>query len=243
MSTDGLSEIVDLRRMPPASAHGRALHAVHDMRPGREVILLTDEDPRLLLSQLQHDLRHRLAMQVMPHAGGWRVSVQSREHTRPETLFDVLSRDHERLDRLFVRAHGEVQAQRLPTARVLLGDVTTGLRRHIQIENEILAPRFELPRDRFGSDPLSVMLREHEDIVQQLIIIEELLTSTDVDAAELDTWLGLLSATLSKHEGREETRLFPLWDAQLARYPDAAKLLGEVQARLAPDPRKDTTPQ
>lgn len=233
MSSEHTDRVVDLRELAgDAGIHGWALHAVHDLRPGHPVTLITADDPRLLVSQLQHDLRHRIATEITQASGEWRVYVRSRDETEPQTLFDILARDHERLDRLFVQAHTEVQVGRLATGRALLIDFFAGLRRHIAVENELLVPRFALARDSLSSDPTSVMLREHDDILQQTVIIEDLFANDELDASEIVIWLGLLEASLSKHEGREETRLFPLWDARLLQQPDAADIRHLVRARL-----------
>jgi uncharacterized protein (DUF2249 family) len=235
-------QVIDLHTLPPGMrAHTYAYYALRELRPGEEALMLCPEDPQLLLSQLQLDLRHRLATQIVADEAGWQVLVRHREDTEADSLFDILSRDHERLDRLFVRTMEAVAAGRIAEAKSVVGDFLDGLRRHIDVENDVLAPRFALPRDPAGSDPTSIMLREHDDILRQAVIIEELFAGPDPDATEIDTWCGILAATLSKHEGREEMRLFPQWDAHLVKQPEAPRVLAEVRALIAGQPARRAT--
>ncbi len=227
-------QVLDLRHLPPGRpAHTEAFYALKELPSGAQLMLITAEDPQLLVAQLQLQLRNRLAATVERAGADWHVHLRRREETAAVNLMDLLSRDHERLDRLFSDAIVHVGAGRVEAALPALREFLTGLRRHIHLENEFLAPRFPLPRDPHGSDPTSTMLREHDDILRQAQIIEELLNAPEVDIGEADTWFGLLAATLSKHEGREETRLFPMWDALLNREGETAAVLARAQQILA----------
>lgn len=227
-------QVLDLRDLPPGRlAHTEAFYALRELPQAAQLVLVTAEDPQLLIAQLQLQLRNRLAATVERASESWRVHLRRREETAAVNLMDLLSRDHERLDRLFSQAIVQVGAGQTQAAMPVLREFLLGLRRHIQLENEFLAPRFPLPRDPHGSDPTSTMLREHDDILRQAQIIEELLTGPEVDIGEADTWFGLLAATLSKHEGREETRLFPMWDALLTREGATAAVLARAQRILA----------
>lgn len=227
-------QVLDLRALPPGRpAHTEAFYALKELPLGAQLVLVTAEDPQLLVAQLQLQLRNRLAATVERVGADWHVHLRRREETAAVNLMDLLSRDHERLDRLFSDAIVRVGAGNVDSAVPMLREFLLGLRRHIQLENEFLAPRFPLPRDPHGGDPTSTMLREHDDILRQAQIIEDLLNAPEVDVGEADTWFGLLAATLSKHEGREETRLFPVWDALLARAGETAAVLARAQQILA----------
>jgi uncharacterized protein (DUF2249 family) len=235
-------QVLDLRHLPPGRpAHTEAFYALKELPQGAQLMLITAEDPQLLVAQLQLQLRNRLAATVEQAGAEWHVHLRRREETAAVNLMDLLSRDHERLDRLFSDAIVQVGAGRVETAVPVLREFLVGLRRHIHVENEFLAPRFPLPRDPHGSDPTSTMLREHDDILRQAQIIEDLLNAPEVDIGEADTWFGLLAATLSKHEGREETRLFPIWDALLRREGETAAVLARAQQILAGDTDTSST--
>lgn len=67
------------------------------------------------------------------------------------------------------------------------------------------------------------MLREHDDILSQLAIVESALDESAPDAGEAAIYARLLSGTLAKHEYREENNLFPQWRAVLKTAPEAER--------------------
>ncbi len=226
---------LDLRSSPAGmQVHTYAFYALRDLEPGAEVVLISAEDPALLLKQLQLQLRNRLWWQCVREQQVWRVSIRRREDTEASTLQDLLSRDHERLDALLVRALAQLRACSASAATPEVMEFLQELRRHIEVENGLLAPAFPTLYGPEEDNPVATMLREHEDIVKQTKIIEELFHEAAPDPAEAEIWFGLLAAALSKHEYREETRLFPLWDTLLSRNPDADTLIQQVRAGLAP---------
>ena len=235
---------LDLRSTPPGMpAHTYAFYALRDLEPGTEMVLISAEDPALLLKQLQLQLRNRLCWQCVREQQVWRVSIRRREDTEASTLQDILSRDHERLDALLVGTLTRLRARGPIAATPEVMEFLEGLRRHIAVENNLLAPAFPSLYGPEEDNPVATMLREHEDIAKQTIMIEELFRETDPDPVEAEIWFGLLAAALSKHEYREETRLFPLWDTLLRRYADAGALIQQVRAGLVPQPGSDSATQ
>ncbi len=85
-----------------------------------------------------------------------------------------------------------------------------------------------------GFEPLDTMLREHEDLLAQLAVVEAAL---DDEPWELESYVAMLSGTLAKHEHREETGLFPVWDLRLAAL-DAASRAALEHAISARAPRR-----
>ena len=228
---------LDLRSAPPGMPwHTYAFYALRDLEPGMEMVLISAEDPALLLKQLQLQLRNRLWWQCVREQQVWRVSIRRREDTEASTLQDILSRDHERLDVLLVRALMRLRARGASAATPEVMEFLEGLRHHIAVENNLLAPAFPSLYGPEEDNPVTTMLREHEDIAKQTLVIGELFREADPDPVEAEIWFGLLAAALSKHEHREETRLFPLWDTLLSRNGDAATLIQRVRAGLVPQP-------
>ena len=226
-------EMIDLRDASAGPDHTRAFYALRELHRGQVVDLLIAEPPETLMRSLSQQLRYRIHWEtVAAGADYWRVRVRHRDDVEPAGVMDVLMRDHERLDRLFAQALQHVNANAVDSARPLLEDYGLSLRRHIHVENDILAPGLPVPRDGTGTDPVSVMLREHDSILEQLHIIGSLLEDPAFDAGTLAAFMALLSATLAKHEAREEQNLFPLWDT-LYRHSGAPGLLARVKAVLA----------
>ncbi|MEW6613796.1 MAG: hemerythrin domain-containing protein [Pseudomonadota bacterium] len=222
----------DLRGQDPVAVRSQAFALARDLHPGQTAGLLVAEEPTLLMQSVNLQVRHRLHWEAEPMAaGGWRVELRHRDDVEPGTLMELLGRDHERLDRLFAEALHRVNANDVPTAAPLLGSYTLGLRRHVHVENLILAPAFEVPRE-----PVTVMLEEHERIVEQLDILASFFEDGLPAAGEVAPFFALLSGSLAKHEAREEQNLFPLWDAALKRRhaeAEQAALLERVKGILA----------
>ncbi len=246
MSGDGTSDrgfeipkktnVVDLRVRPAGvPAHTYAFHALKSLGPGEEVLLISSENPQLVMVQVQHQLRHRLSWAILERGDPfWSVRVRNREESEPEALLDILSRDHVRLDKLLVRATERLRQDgraAVPAVREFM----QSLRRHIRVENDVIAPLMPSGLDADSESPVTTMRREHEDILKQAEIIEEIMSRASPDPLEAETWFSLLSATLAKHEHREETRLLPLWDAHLRKLDDTVGLIERVKQELAPD--------
>ena len=121
------------------------------------------------------------------------------------------------LDEGLGKALRRLNAGEIPAARALIEELATGLRRHIRDENDVLAPALG-PAEAF--EPLEIMLREHEELLGQLAVLEGAL---DGEAWELESYAAMLSGTLAKHEHREETGLFPRWRAALAALDEPAR--------------------
>lgn len=227
---------IDLRERGALPAHTYAFYQLRELRPGQAAEVVLDEAPELLMDTVSLNLRHRIHWE--PVAAGpplWRVRVAPREAVAAVTLTDLLQRDHERVDRLFAGILHKVNQGQLQAAGEDLRLFGTGLRRHIHAENDLLVPAFVAPRDPLGADPTSIMLREHEEILQQLGLIELGFEAARPDPGEIAPFCAMLSGQLAKHEGREEQNLFPLWARALrqARVENAERdLVARVQAIL-----------
>jgi hypothetical protein len=227
--------IIDLRGEPSGRVQTAAFYAVRDLGPDEAVSLLTAADPALMMASLNLQLRDALAWEVEREALAWRTVVRRRADTAPSGVVDVLVRDHRRLDELLAVALRRVNAQDLAGARPLVAEFAAGIARHVAVENELLAPRLPPVLAPDGSDHVGIMLGEHDEILAQLGTVEAALAESAPEAWEVEPFLAILSGTLAKHEHREESNLFPRWQAALdALPPDGARaLLAEVQRTLA----------
>jgi len=211
-----------MRRIEPAEAEGRSFHSylfyqLRELGSGEGVEVVTEEDPSLLMEGLALQLRHAITWQVVETGPPrWVTRVHRRADVAARDLIDLLSRDHERLDRLFATALHAVNRDDLEAARQPFEAFAHGLRNHLAVENDLLVPLFNLPRDPSGGDPTSVMLREHEQILEQTAMLEGML-ETGADASEVAPFFAILSGSLAKHEAREEQNLFPSWNALLSK--------------------------
>ncbi|MEO6146632.1 MAG: hemerythrin domain-containing protein [Sulfuriferula sp.] len=223
---------VDLCDIAASRLQTATLQSVTGLRRGETVHVLLQEEPSLMLQSLNLQLRHRLSWQISAEeTGKWRVLIRPREDVAPRDLMDILSRDHQRLDELFGLSLQRMNAGKIIEAAPLVMEFAAGLKRHIQIENDILAPSFRIP----DAEPVATMLREHDDILAQTANIESLFAGGEpVQAWEVSPFLAILSGVLAKHEHREEQNLFPQWDIALrmAAQEDREALLMRVQRTL-----------
>ncbi len=222
-------------RNPPGRVQTAAFYAVRDLGPGESVVLVTATAPDLLMASLNLQLRDALAWEIDTGAGLWRTTVRRRADTAPSGVIDLLVRDHRRLDELLAVALRRVNAQDLPGARPLVAQFAAGIARHLRAEDALLAPRLPAAPGPDGADHAAIMLREHDELRAQLRAVEEALGEAAPEPWEVEPFLAMLSGTLAKHEHREESNLFPRWQAALAALaPGAADALFEdVRGTLA----------
>lgn len=232
----GEPDTVDLRGEPPSRVQTAAFYAVRELKRGQCLRLLTAAEPSLMLRSLDLLLRNNLAWEAAPGDGGWVATVRHRADTPPAGVADLLTRHHKGLDAVFARAMHLTSAGQAAEAAALVPRFGDALKRHIAVEDGMLAPRLGVAQDPAGGDPLSIMLREHREILAQFELIEACFAADPPDAAEASAFFAILSGTMAKHEHREENNLFPLWSAALARLPrdEAEALERQVAAALGP---------
>lgn len=230
--------IVDLCSEPASRVQEAAFYAIKDLARGECVVLVVPQEPALMMQSLDLQLRHKLAWDCVEADGHWRVEVRHRDDSGPRDVIDLLARDHSRLDALFVRAMQALNRNDAAGAPSLLREFAGALRLHMQVEDEVLAPSFTAAGT--PGSPLAVMLREHDEIRGQLVLIGDSLAEEQLQSGEAGTFCALLSGTLAKHEHREESNLFPSWRAQLARLPATRQqeLLDQVKKVLEGKPAK-----
>lgn len=227
---------VDLRNEPPARVQTAAFYEVRDLAPGESVTLVTGEDPALMMASLDLQLRETLAWSIEAGPGVYRTRVRLRADTDPRDVVDLLVRDHRRLDELLATALRRVNTGDAAGAAPLVREFAAAIRRHVELENELLAPLLPRPRGADGADHVAIMLAEHEEILRQLAEVEGCFADgTAPEAWEVEPFIAILSGTLAKHEYREEANLFPHWGAALASLAEArrADLFGRARALLA----------
>lgn len=223
---------VDLCHEPASRVQNAAFYALKDLARGERVLLVLAQEPSLMMQSLDLQLRHKLAWDCVEADGRWRVEVRHRDDAPPRDVIELLARDHQRLDALFVRALQLLNRGDAPGAAPLLRAFAGALRRHMHSEDAVLAPAFGAAGN--PDSPLAIMLREHGELRGQLAVIEECLAADPPQPGEISAFCAILSGTLAKHEHREENNLFPLWRAALSRKGDAEResLLRNVEQAL-----------
>jgi len=184
--------------------HSYAFYELRELRHGEDATLRLAEEPAILMKSLEIQLRRGIHWEVT-EAGPpvWTVSVKRRDDVAAADLIDLLTRDHLRIDKLFANALHLTNANKIEEALPYFREYAEALRRHVSLEDEILAPRLDLPRSPAGDDPTSIL--------EQTVMMEELIDEGLGDAGMLAPFFAMLSGQLAKHEYREEENLFPHW--------------------------------
>ncbi len=193
-----------------------AFYHLKDLQPGRVLDLISDEEPTPLMHSVSALMRQRIDWEILEQGPPlWRLKVRRRENVAAGSLAGLLMRDHERLDRLLAHTLQKVNAGEGRAARAPYELFALGVRRHIHAENDVLAPELVEIDEPGAKQSLVTMLTEHEQILQQLDVLDGYFSGSSPQAAEVAPWVGLLSGSMAQHEAREEDDVFPLWRALL----------------------------
>ncbi len=207
---------LDLRQRGDMAAHSWLYYQLRELDRSCIYDILSDEAPALVMESVSLQLRHEISWRITEQGPPlWRVEVRHRDLAPIQGLADLLERDHLRLDHLFAQALHSANAGDMETCARALKAFEEGLQRHLQAEDEVLAPAFRGPNPGHDQDPTTIMLREHQQILEQLALLSASFVDGLPPAEEVAPLLGLLSGQLAKHEGREEQNLFPLWNRAL----------------------------
>ena len=127
--------------------------------------------------------------------------------TLPESLAQLFTRDHRRLDAILVEAKQALRAGDLARGAARFSEFRAGLERHIVAEEEVLFPLFETVTGRAGCGPTRVMTLEHGEIRSLMAEIAAGLERGG-DAARAIP-MAALTARIYAHNGKEERILYP----------------------------------
>jgi iron-sulfur cluster repair protein YtfE (RIC family) len=140
-------------------------------------------------------------------------SRNGRDASEPRTVTALLQADHQRLDAVVDAVRARASEGSFGEARERFVGCATALRRHIDVEEQILFPAFEAATGMKGGGPTFVMRREHVEIRRLLDVVAASLEGTDVTSvAEASE---ALVALLGAHNRKEEHVLYPMTDAGL----------------------------
>lgn len=137
------------------------------------------------------------------------------------SITQFMSEDHDRLDAIFA----EFQ-KKTASSKDLFSQFETGLRVHIQWEEEYLFPRFEERSGMKDSGPTAVMRIEHRQIKECLEQI-----GLNIEQGSIDEASQRLLDVLGGHNYKEEQILYPILDRMLADDEKKA-ILNQIKGEL-----------
>lgn len=204
--TATVQSTLDVQGMPYAVAQPLVYGATTRLAVGQHVHVLSDTDPSAMMRAVAFQLRDAISWSVETDGKLWKVDIQPRAEAEAKDVVDLLTWDHFRLDRQFADVLAAANANRIIEAQSIFNDYWIGLRRHVHLENNLLGPVLGGGEEQ---GPLADMLFEHDSIIVQSRLVEETFDEKDYDM--LPAICAVLSGSLAKHENREETTLFPIW--------------------------------
>jgi hemerythrin-like domain-containing protein len=138
------------------------------------------------------------------------------------SVTELLSRDHRRLDSILADAKRCLVAGDVPRASARFAEFRDGLEHHIAAEEEVLFPAFETFTRGAGNGPSYVMRMEHAEIRRLMAEVASSLERGDGERHA--TPLAALTARIYAHNGKEERILYPAIE-QAAREANALEAL------------------
>jgi uncharacterized protein (DUF2249 family) len=207
---------VDADALSPAERLSTLLSLFDSLPSGESFVFSSHESPEWLLDTLRAQRRGQFDWTPLDSGRtGFRVEISRRgaERGSPRRVSDALGWDHERLARLEVGAFVARAAGDTETASAWYESFSSGLRRHIAVEEQFLFPLFE-ERSGIapGSGPTEVMRTEHREIVR---LLGEILRTIGDPAKLPDQARASFHEILEEHHLKEEGMLYPAMDEVL----------------------------
>lgn len=208
--------MVDAESLSPDERPSTLLSLFDSLPPGESFVYSSNESPRWLHETLRKQRRGQFDWTPLEFGRtGFRVEISRRSAERGTLrgISDALGWDHERLARLEVGAFVARAAGDTETASAWYEAFSSGLRRHITIEEQLLFPLFEERSGMSpGTGPTEVMRAEHREILR---LLDEILQSIGDPAKLPDDKRASFHEILEEHHLKEEGMLYPALDEVL----------------------------
>jgi regulator of cell morphogenesis and NO signaling len=221
---------VDAESLSPAERTSTLLSFFDSLPPRESFVFSSHESPDWLLEMLREERRGQFDWTPI-EAGrtGFRVEISRRATARGSLrrVSEALGWDHERLARLEVGAFVARAAGEMDPASKWYEAFSSGLRRHIAVEEQLLFPLYESRSGLVpGSGPTEVMRTEHREIER---LLGEILRTIGDPAKLPDQARAAFHEILEEHHLKEEGMLYPGLDEVLTPEEGDA-LVAKIQA-------------
>jgi iron-sulfur cluster repair protein YtfE (RIC family) len=146
-----------------------------------------------------------------------------------ESITSYMEQDHDLIDGFAARALQAAAAGDAGTVQREGGEFLRRLRRHIEIEEDVLFPAFEQRTGMVAAGPSRQMRIEHEMMQPILAGMQQALAAQD--GAGFERTVHALLEILEPHNVKEEQMMYPMLDETAGA--DARGLLEDVKAMAA----------
>lgn len=220
---------LDVRPISPPERDPEIFGAFDALKADEAFVLVTDHDPRPLLSRFQAERPASFEWNLLEAGPArFRIEIRRRATEGASTVSDHLERDHKRLDAIVARVQELLAAGSFPDASERFAEFTCGLGRHIDAEEQVLFPAFEELTGMTSGGPTFVMRGEHVEIRRLMDAATGALRGAD--AAEAEETLHGLVAILGTHNMKEERMLYPMADRAAGSDSARSDLVKRIQA-------------
>jgi uncharacterized protein (DUF2249 family)/hemerythrin-like domain-containing protein len=234
---------IDLRRLPPAMRHGLVFQSFDALKVGESLVIVNDHDPMPLLQQFKFTRPGESEYEYLEQGpAAWQVRIARKAAGRqpsgadrqsapsaeePRSVTEYLEADHRRLDAILPDVERLAAAGAYQDAAARFAEFSSGLDRHIDVEEQILFPTFESATG-MSSGPTQVMRSEHVEIRDWMRVATDSLARED--AERLAQAIVGLTQTLSLHNMKEEHMLYPMTDQAMHGDEQRHQLVSRLQA-------------
>ena len=125
------------------------------------------------------------------------------------SISEFLTADHRCCDELFAAAAQAAERGEWPVCRKRFDAFHQSLRRHMDVEEQVLFPAFEQATG-ISAGPTRVMRHEHQEMLALLESIEAAIAAHD--AARFRSLAQSFTALMTLHSTKEENVLYPMCD-------------------------------
>lgn len=205
-----ISEL-DGRAIPHETRLPAIMDALSGLAPGESLVLVAPHHPAKLLHMLLGQFPGRFdfgPLECGPAA--WRWQFTARDPAMPRSVTGYLVWDHRRMEKLLDQTLAAAVSARWEDAQLHAAQYATALRRHADLEDEVLFPAYESACGGFGDGPTAHMRTEHVEVRAG---IDKLLRAVSArDASAVRDADETLRRVAIEHHAKEEEILFPSID-------------------------------
>jgi len=205
---------VDVRGLSLEDHRAAVARALQELRLGRRVVLMTDRDPRPILSAFRQMHQGEMDGTITVLAADlFRADLRMHRPEQKLTLAEHLRSDHARIDGLLTELQHLLRVGALAEADRLFAALDQALSRHMNAEEGLLFPAI-LRMTEAVARAVPGMLAEHGELRSLLPELAAALAKQDVLASE--ALLPQMRRSLARHHEDEEHLVYPISDWALS---------------------------